>query len=174
MRYAAVIESGSENFSAYVPDLPGCVVTGKTLSNIRDAVEFHLEGMRADGLPVPEPTTRCEYIEAQHLNALGTFQPTRPVLHMLNDLNCHTSPNAIGRHASAYCQSTNRLRHPPSSGLPKKEFHLSIGSAIAVENGQLRLHQLDLLSGRNISNQHQDRKKSSGQNRSSEQAYILK
>ncbi len=68
MRYAVVIESGPGNFSAYVPDLPGCIATGKTLeevlSNIRSAAEFHLEGMRQDGLPIPEPTTRCEYIEA--------------------------------------------------------------------------------------------------------------
>ena len=68
MRYAVVIESGRGNFSAYVPDLPGCIATGQTLdevlSNIRTAAEFHLEGMRQDGLPIPEPTTRCEYIEA--------------------------------------------------------------------------------------------------------------
>jgi len=68
MRYAVVIESGPENLSAYVPDLPGCIATGKTLeevlSNIHAAAEFHLEGMRQDGLPIPEPTTRCEYIEA--------------------------------------------------------------------------------------------------------------
>jgi len=68
MRYAVVIESGPENFSAYVPDLPGCIATGKTLdevlANIRGATEFHLEGLRADGLPIPEPTTRCGYIEA--------------------------------------------------------------------------------------------------------------
>ena len=68
MRYAVVIESGPENLSAYVPDLPGCIATGKTLeevlNNIRAAAEFHLEGMRQDGLPIPEPTTRCEYIDA--------------------------------------------------------------------------------------------------------------
>jgi predicted RNase H-like HicB family nuclease len=68
MRYAVVIESGPGNLSAYVPDLPGCIATGKTLeevlNNIRAAAEFHLEGMRQDGLPIPEPTTRCEYIEA--------------------------------------------------------------------------------------------------------------
>ena len=69
LRYLVRInkDPGSD-WGASVPDLPGCVATGKTLdetlSNIRDAVEFHLEGMRADGLPVPEPTTRCEYIEA--------------------------------------------------------------------------------------------------------------
>jgi predicted RNase H-like HicB family nuclease len=68
MRYAVVIERGPGNFSAYVPDLPGCIATGKTLeevlNNIRGAAEFHLEGMRQDGLSIPEPTTRCEYIEA--------------------------------------------------------------------------------------------------------------
>ena len=68
MRYAVVIESGPENFSAYVPDLPGCIAKGKTLDevldNIRGATEVHLEGLRADGLSIPQPTTRCEYIEA--------------------------------------------------------------------------------------------------------------
>jgi predicted RNase H-like HicB family nuclease len=53
-----VIESGPENFSAYVPNLPGCIATGKTLeevlTNIRGAIEFHLEGLRADGLPIPD------------------------------------------------------------------------------------------------------------------------
>ena len=57
MRYAVVIEQGKRNFSAYVPDLPGCVATGETLEetqqNVRDAIELHLEGMREDGLPVP-------------------------------------------------------------------------------------------------------------------------
>ena len=68
MRYAVVIESGPGNFSASGPDLPGCIATGQTLaevlSNIRAAAEFHLAGMRQEGLPIPEPTTRCEYIEA--------------------------------------------------------------------------------------------------------------
>jgi predicted RNase H-like HicB family nuclease len=67
MKYAAVIESAGSNYSAYVPDLPGCVATGDTLdeaaSNIREAVQFHLDGLRADGLPIPAPVTRCEYIE---------------------------------------------------------------------------------------------------------------
>ncbi len=65
-RYAIVIEKGSNNYSAYVPDLPGCVSTGGTLDdvirNIREAIELHLEGMRAEGLPIPEPS-RVEYIE---------------------------------------------------------------------------------------------------------------
>jgi predicted RNase H-like HicB family nuclease len=60
MRYAVVIEKAEGNFAAYVPDLPGCVVTGATVeeteSQIRGAIELHLEGLRADGLPVPEPS----------------------------------------------------------------------------------------------------------------------
>jgi predicted RNase H-like HicB family nuclease len=69
LRYAVVIERAPGNFSAYVPDLPGCVATGKTRSEveqqIREAIEVHVEGLREDGLPVPEPTTECEYIEAK-------------------------------------------------------------------------------------------------------------
>ena len=67
MRYAIVIEQGENNFSAYVPDLPGCVATGATVEEvereIQEAIEFHLEGMRADGLPIPEPSSRVEYVE---------------------------------------------------------------------------------------------------------------
>ncbi len=67
MRYAVVIEAAGDNFSAYVPDLPGCVATGSTPAEteiaIRDAVAFHLEGMRQDGTPVPPPTSRVEYVE---------------------------------------------------------------------------------------------------------------
>ena len=67
MRYAIVIEKAENNYSAYVPDLPGCVATGATVeeteSQIREAIEFHLEGLRADGLPIPEPTSRVEYVE---------------------------------------------------------------------------------------------------------------
>jgi predicted RNase H-like HicB family nuclease len=59
MRYAIVIEKAEGNYSAYVPDLPGCVATGGTIeeveSQIREAIEFHLEGMREDGTPVPHP-----------------------------------------------------------------------------------------------------------------------
>jgi len=60
-RYLVVIEKAKDNYSAYVPDLPGCVATGDTKAavrkSIREAIEFHIEGMRADGLPVPKPTT---------------------------------------------------------------------------------------------------------------------
>ena len=67
MRYAIVIEKAEGNFSAYVPDLPGCVATGATIeeveSEIREAIEFHLNGLRADGTPIPPPSSRVEYVE---------------------------------------------------------------------------------------------------------------
>jgi predicted RNase H-like HicB family nuclease len=67
MRYAVVIEKTESNFSAYVPDLPGCVATGATVEEVerelRDAIAFHLEGMREDGLPITDPTSKVEYIE---------------------------------------------------------------------------------------------------------------
>ncbi|MPY76601.1 MAG: type II toxin-antitoxin system HicB family antitoxin [Alphaproteobacteria bacterium] len=67
MRYAIVIENAGSNFSAYVPDLPGCVATGATLEEaeqaIREAIEFHLEGLREDGAPIPVPSSRVNYVE---------------------------------------------------------------------------------------------------------------
>ena len=66
-KYAVIIERGPNNLSAYIPDLPGCVTTGKTLEeiecNIREAVELHLEGMLEDGEPIPEPSTSVSFIE---------------------------------------------------------------------------------------------------------------
>jgi len=68
MRYSVVIEKANGNFSAYVPDLPGCVATGDTVKaverEIRDAIRFHIDGLREDGLPVPEPTSIADYVEA--------------------------------------------------------------------------------------------------------------
>lgn len=68
MRYAMIIETGKRNYSAYVPDLPGCVTTGKTIEEVkqrmREAIELHLQGMREDGLPIPKPTSLADYIEA--------------------------------------------------------------------------------------------------------------
>jgi predicted RNase H-like HicB family nuclease len=68
MRYAIVIEKANGNYSAYVPDLPGCVVTGDTVaaveSEIRDAIRFHIDGLKQDGLPVPKPTSIADYVEA--------------------------------------------------------------------------------------------------------------
>lgn len=67
MRYAVVIEKAEGNYAAYVPDLPGCIATGATIEeterSIREAIAFHVEGLRADGLPVPEPSSRVEYID---------------------------------------------------------------------------------------------------------------
>jgi predicted RNase H-like HicB family nuclease len=68
MRYAMIIEPGERNYSAHLPDLPGCIATGKTLDELRrnmsEAIELHLQGMREDGLPIPKPTTLADYIEA--------------------------------------------------------------------------------------------------------------
>jgi predicted RNase H-like HicB family nuclease len=68
MRYAVVVEKADGNDSAYVPDLPGCIATGETMAeteaDIREAIRFHSEGLQAHGLPVPEPTTLAEYVEA--------------------------------------------------------------------------------------------------------------
>jgi predicted RNase H-like HicB family nuclease len=67
MRYAIVIENAGANYSAYVPDLPGCVATGATAEEaerfIRKAIELHLEGMRQDGTPIPPPSSRVDYVE---------------------------------------------------------------------------------------------------------------
>jgi predicted RNase H-like HicB family nuclease len=67
MRYAVVIEKAENNFSAYVPDLPGCVATGATIeeaeAQIREAIEFHLAGLREDGSPIPQPSSHVEYVE---------------------------------------------------------------------------------------------------------------
>jgi predicted RNase H-like HicB family nuclease len=67
MRYAVVIEKAENNYSAYVPDLPGCVATGATIgeteAQIREAIEFHLEGMREDGTPIPPPSSQVEYVD---------------------------------------------------------------------------------------------------------------
>jgi predicted RNase H-like HicB family nuclease len=66
-RYAIVVEDAGTNLAAYVPDLPGCVATGRTQEEvgqrIREAIALHLEGMREDGLPIPEPTSRVDYVE---------------------------------------------------------------------------------------------------------------
>ena len=67
MRYAIVIEKAEGNYGAYVPDLPGCVAIGDTIEEtrreIREAIEFHIEGMRADGLAIPAPTSHVAYVE---------------------------------------------------------------------------------------------------------------
>ena len=68
MRYGVVIEKAEGNYSAYVPDLPGCIATGQTVQEveqeIREAIRFHIDGLLEDGQPVPPPTTICDYVEA--------------------------------------------------------------------------------------------------------------
>ena len=67
MRYAIVIEKADGNYSAYVPDLPGCVATGATVEEvereIREAITFHVEGLREDGLPVPPGESTVDYVD---------------------------------------------------------------------------------------------------------------
>ena len=67
MKYAVVIEKATLNYSAYAPDLPGCVATGATVDEtereIRAAIEFHLEGLRREGYEIPIPSSSVEYIE---------------------------------------------------------------------------------------------------------------
>jgi predicted RNase H-like HicB family nuclease len=68
MRYAVVIEKAEGNYSAYVPDLPGCVATGLSVEDveaqIREAIRFHIDGLKADGLAIPQPTSIADYVEA--------------------------------------------------------------------------------------------------------------
>jgi predicted RNase H-like HicB family nuclease len=68
MRYAVVIEKAGSNYSAYVPDLPGCVATGDTIEEaereIKAAIRFHIDGLKEDGLPIPQPQSIAEYVEA--------------------------------------------------------------------------------------------------------------
>lgn len=67
MRYAIVIEKAGSNFSAFVPDLPGCIATGSSVvqveAEIREAIQFHIEGLREDGDAIPLPSSQVEYVE---------------------------------------------------------------------------------------------------------------
>jgi len=67
MRYAIVIEKAGDNFSGYVPDLPGCIATGATAeeteTELREAIEFHIAGLREDGAPIPQASSRVEYVD---------------------------------------------------------------------------------------------------------------
>ena len=67
MRYAIVIEKSENGFGAYVPDLPGCIAVADSVTEteklIKEAIEFHLEGMREDGQPIPEASSLAEYVE---------------------------------------------------------------------------------------------------------------
>jgi predicted RNase H-like HicB family nuclease len=67
MRYAVIVEQGKTSFGAYVPDLPGCVAVGdskeEVLKLIEEAIEFHIDGLRQDSQPIPEPSSSIEYVE---------------------------------------------------------------------------------------------------------------
>ena len=69
MRYLVVVEKGPTSFGAHVPDLPGCIAAGETkeevLSLIREAIEFHIEGLKEDGLPIPAPASTSEVVEVE-------------------------------------------------------------------------------------------------------------
>ena len=69
MKYAVIVEEAEESFGAYVPDLPGCVAVAaskeEVLELIQEAIEFHIEGLREDGQPVPEPCSSIEYVEVR-------------------------------------------------------------------------------------------------------------
>ena len=66
-KYLVIFEKADSNYSAYSPDLAGCIATGKTRKevekNIKEAISFHVKGLEEDGLPVPEPTSFTEYVE---------------------------------------------------------------------------------------------------------------
>ena len=67
MKFAVIIEKGPESYGAYAPDLPGCVAVGESRKEvvklIQEAIEFHIEGMKEDGLPIPSPSSVVKYIE---------------------------------------------------------------------------------------------------------------
>ncbi len=69
MRYMVILEKGPASYGAYVPDLPGCVAAGETKAEvvklIQEAIEFHIEGLQEEGLPIPEPSSAIEYVEVR-------------------------------------------------------------------------------------------------------------
>ena len=69
MKYAVVIEQGETSFGAHVPDLPGCVAVAETRDEVlklsEEAIEFHIEGLREDGLPIPPPSSSVEFVEVR-------------------------------------------------------------------------------------------------------------
>ena len=69
MRYAVIVEEGETSFGAYVPDLPGCVAVAETraevLRLIEEAIEFHIDGLRQDNQPIPEPSSSIEYVDVR-------------------------------------------------------------------------------------------------------------
>lgn len=76
MRYAIIIEPGERNYSAYIPDVPGCVATGRTevevKQRIHEALDLHLAGLREDGIKCPEATSLCDYLEVDDAACVGS------------------------------------------------------------------------------------------------------
>ena len=74
-RYAVVFDQGPDSVGAHVPDLPGCIAAGRDFQDaerlIREAIEAHIETLRSEGLPVPPPSTRCEYVETAPSTSAG-------------------------------------------------------------------------------------------------------
>lgn len=99
MRYAIVIEKAPSNYAAYVPDLPGCIATGASIQEtetlIRKAIEFHLEGLKADGLPIPLPSSQVEYIDVP------------PEVHPATTLPPSHGPSAIAVNRLLYLHSSS-------------------------------------------------------------------
>lgn len=66
-KYTIIIERAENNYSAYCPDLPGCMATGSTMEeavqNMKEAIQFHIEGMKQENIPIPEPSTEAVHIE---------------------------------------------------------------------------------------------------------------
>jgi predicted RNase H-like HicB family nuclease len=69
MRYAIVVEKAKRNYACYAPDVPGCIATGKTVAEavqqMKEALEFHFEGLREDHAPIPDPATLVEYVDVR-------------------------------------------------------------------------------------------------------------
>lgn len=118
MRYAIVIEKAENNYSAYVPDLPGCVATGATVeqaeAEIREAIEFHIEGMREDGFPIPEPLSRVEYVEVRRNVALRDDQDLDEKVEHLEDLE-------------DYYLALERIKNPEGGSLPLDDVIARLG-----------------------------------------------
>jgi predicted RNase H-like HicB family nuclease len=81
MRYLVVLEKGESSWGAHVPDLPGCVAAAETraevLQLIKEAIDFHIEGLRKHGEPVPTPCSECEFIETESVNGKFAYTPPK-------------------------------------------------------------------------------------------------
>ena len=84
MRYAIVIERAANNYSGYVPDLPGCVATGATVKAtehfLREAIQLHIDGMKEDGIPVPKASSQVDYVEVPVAGDKIPHSPKRPLV----------------------------------------------------------------------------------------------